>query len=135
MQYVPKGWGWELIVVNNEKYCGKILHVAKGRKCSIHYHNEKDETFYVFSGQILLKYMTRYEALKADAWPTFFNSNPSWLESSFNLEAHKLVLKPGDSFHVPPGLIHQFVGEADSCVAEFSTQHKDEDSIRIVKGD
>jgi len=44
---VPKGWGHELILVNNEKYCGKILFFKKGCKFSMHYHMIKQETWYV----------------------------------------------------------------------------------------
>lgn len=47
--FVPKGWGFEKWIVNNEKYCGKILFFVKGKKCSYHYHEIKDETFYVQS--------------------------------------------------------------------------------------
>jgi len=47
---VPKGWGEELIITNNEKYCGKILRFKKGFMFSMHYHMIKDETWYVNSG-------------------------------------------------------------------------------------
>ena len=29
-----KGWGYELWIVNNNLYCGKILHFNNGKKCS-----------------------------------------------------------------------------------------------------
>ena len=35
-EHHPKGWGYELWLVNNEKYCGKILHFEKDRRCSFH---------------------------------------------------------------------------------------------------
>ena len=54
LHMVPKGWGFEKWIVNNEKYCGKILYIVKDRKCSWHYHKIKDETFYVQSGKIIL---------------------------------------------------------------------------------
>ena len=54
LNFVPKGWGFEKWIVNNEKYCGKILYIVKDRKCSWHYHKIKDETFYVQSGKIIL---------------------------------------------------------------------------------
>jgi len=56
LHFVPKGWGYEKWIVNNDKYCGKILFVVKDRKCSLHYHNIKDETFYIQSGKIVLHY-------------------------------------------------------------------------------
>lgn len=110
---VPKGWGYELWITNNEKYCGKILHIHAGKKFSWHYHKLKDETFYVHKGRIKLIY--GYDD---------------------NIEkANELILGPDSSFHVPPTLNHQIIALEDADVFEFSTQHFDEDSYRILKGD
>jgi mannose-6-phosphate isomerase-like protein (cupin superfamily) len=49
--------------------------------------------------------------------------------------ACEVVLTSGDAFHVPVGLRHQFFGLQDTRFLEFSTQHFDEDSIRVIKGD
>lgn len=54
---VPKGWGHEVIFVNNDLYCGKILHFKKDAKFSMHYHLKKKETWYVNSGTFLFKYI------------------------------------------------------------------------------
>ena len=40
---VPKGWGNEIIFVNNELYCGKLLCFKAGAAFSMHYHMIKDE--------------------------------------------------------------------------------------------
>ena len=56
MNFVPKGWGFEKWIVNNDEYCGKLLYFVKGRRCSWHYHVLKDEVFYVQSGKILVKF-------------------------------------------------------------------------------
>ena len=50
-------------------------------------------------------------------------------------KANQLILKPGDNFHVYRGLRHQMVALEDSELFEFSTQHFDSDSHRIMKGD
>ena len=50
-------------------------------------------------------------------------------------EADVIVLGPGDNFHVYTGLRHQMIALEDTELYEFSTQHFDEDSYRIVKGD
>ena len=47
--FVSKGWGYEDWIVNKEQYCGKLLFIKKGKKCSWHYHKNKDETFYIQS--------------------------------------------------------------------------------------
>ena len=49
--------------------------------------------------------------------------------------ASQALLRPGDSFHVPIGLRHQVVALEDSELFEFSTQHFDSDSKRIIRGD
>ena len=110
---VPKGWGHELWIVNKPQYCGKLLFMKKGKQLSWHYHKIKDETFYLQSGKILLKYADHDDLNRAT----------------------ELVLTPGMHFHVPVGLRHRLIGLEDSELFEFSTQHFDEDSYRIEKGD
>jgi hypothetical protein len=46
-----------------------------------------------------------------------------------------IELGPGDNFHIPRGLRHQVIALEDTELFEFSTQHFDEDSIRVHKGD
>ena len=113
IKFVPKGWGFEKWIVNCEEYCGKLLYLAKGKRCSWHYHKLKDEVFYLQSGKICVKYSDRDD----------INS------------AQELLLTPGDNFHVYRGLRHQMIALEDSEVFEFSTQHFDEDSHRLIKGD
>ena len=31
IKVVPKGWGFEKWIVNNEQYCGKLLYFIKGK--------------------------------------------------------------------------------------------------------
>lgn len=111
--FVPKGWGFERWITNNDRYCGKLLFFVKGKKCSWHYHKIKDEVFYIQSGKILLNY-----------------SEQDNLGSS-----QTIILERGDSFHVTVGMRHQMTALEDTELFEFSTQHFDEDSYRIVKGD
>jgi mannose-6-phosphate isomerase-like protein (cupin superfamily) len=110
---VYKGWGLEKWIVNNHEYCGKILVFNKNKKCSWHYHVLKDETFYVQSGKILVKYS---------------------YHDDYNL-ANNIELEPGQSFHIPRGLRHQMIAIEDTDLFEFSTEHLDSDSYRIIKGD
>jgi quercetin dioxygenase-like cupin family protein len=113
IKFVPKGWGFEKWIVNNEEYCGKLLYLVKGKQCSWHYHVLKDEVFYLQSGKILVKFSDR-DDLNA---------------------AQEVTLTPGDNFHVYRGLRHRMIALEDSEVFEFSTQHFDEDSHRLIKGD
>ena len=51
---VEKDWGYELWLANNQdnNYCGKILFIEKGNSTSMHYHEDKHETFYVIDGTL-----------------------------------------------------------------------------------
>ena len=113
IKIVPKGWGYEKWIVNTDEYCGKLLHFIKGKKCSWHYHKLKDETFYLQEGKLLVKYSD--------------NDNLD--------EANEVILERGDMFHVYRGLRHQMFAMEDTDMFEFSTQHFDSDSHRIIKGD
>ena len=109
----PKGWGYEKWIVNKEEYCGKLLHMIKGKKCSWHYHTLKDESFYLQEGKILLKY-----------------SDDNNIE-----KAKEIVLCRGDKFHIYRGLRHQMFALEDTDLFEFSTQHFEHDSNRVIQGD
>ena len=113
MKRVEKGWGYELWIHNDEEYCGKLLYFKKGKKCSLHYHDLKKETFYVQSGRLEC---------------TFYNLDEPEKKST-------LILAAGDSKEIPRRLVHQMKALEDTVMFEFSTQHFDEDSIRIEKGD
>jgi mannose-6-phosphate isomerase-like protein (cupin superfamily) len=109
----PKGWGYEKWIVNNELYCEKLLFFNENKKCSFHFHKVKTETFYLQSGLIQVLHSLGDDIRQAE----------------------EVVLKPGDSFNVPVGLRHQMIALEESELFEFSTQHFEEDSYRIVKGD
>jgi hypothetical protein len=49
--------------------------------------------------------------------------------------ADKIILKKGDKFDIPVGLRHQMIALEDTELFEFSTQHLEQDSYRIEKGD
>ena len=118
IKFVPKGWGFEKWIVNKEEYCGKLLYFVKGKRCSWHYHKLKDEVFYVQSGKIKVLYSDGDEMYNGGV-----------------LVANSIILGPGDNFHVYRGLRHQMIALEDTELFEFSTQHFDEDSYRITKGD
>ena len=113
MKKVEKGWGHEIWIVNKEEYCGKLLFFEKGKRCSWHHHKLKDEVFYLQSGKMIVKF-----------------SHGDALE-----EAFELYLEPGQNFYIPTGLRHQMIALEDSELFEFSTQHFDSDSHRIIRGD
>ena len=113
IKIVPKGWGYEKWIVNTEEYCGKLLHIIKGKQCSWHYHKLKDETFYLQEGRLRVTYS----------------------EEDDRDNAKQFVMEKGDKFHVYRGLRHQMFALEDSDLFEFSTQHFDSDSNRVIPGD
>ncbi|TMQ03509.1 MAG: cupin domain-containing protein, partial [Deltaproteobacteria bacterium] len=52
---VEKPWGYEVIWAKADRYVGKILHIEPGQVLSLQYHNKKDESIYVLSGEIILR--------------------------------------------------------------------------------
>jgi len=113
MTFVRKGWGYEKWVVNKSEYCGKLLFFLRGKQCSWHYHKLKDEVFYLQSGKLLVKFSDQDDITKAE----------------------ELILNAGENFYIYRGLRHQMIALQDSELFEFSTEHFDSDSYRIIKGD
>ena len=109
----PKGWGREVWIANNPLYCGKILEIRKGLRCSLHYHKRKTESFYLRSGKLRVRVK----------------------ESPESESIEEFDLTAGDCMDVPPGLVHQMEALEDAELFEFSTQHFDSDSYRLVRGD
>lgn len=123
-KFVPKVWGTELWIVNNDKYCGKRLFFAKGKSCSLHYHHLKEETFFIQSGELFIRY---YDKPEVDE--LIIGTKPMIYDS---IRVYGDILKAGDSFHIPIGRRHQMTGLIDTVMFEFSTHHEDSDSYRII---
>jgi mannose-6-phosphate isomerase-like protein (cupin superfamily) len=111
-EIVKKGWGKEIIFVNNDEYCGKILSFERGKKFSMHYHLKKKETWYVSKGSFIL----------------------IWIETEKGT-THVEYLNVGDVITNERGEPHQLIALEDADVFEVSTKHYDEDSYRMWKGD
>jgi len=109
---IPKGWGEEIIIENNELYCGKLLIFKRGCKFSMHYHLLKDETWYVNEGSF------RYRWIDTDTAVTY-----------------EEILVEGDVVRQRQGQPHQLEALKDGVIFEVSTEHFDSDSYRVLKGD
>lgn len=101
LQVVKKVWGREEIIVNNEKYCLKILHVHAGFRSSLHHHKKKQEHWYVLSGIVRV-----------------------WLNGEL------FDMNPFDCLEIVPGDRHWFGALKQARILEVSTQHFDSDSYR-----
>jgi Mannose-6-phosphate isomerase len=104
---VPKPWGHETIWAQSERYVGKILHINAGHELSVQYHNRKDETVYLLSGEIVYRVQREGDDILDD-----------------------MKLKVGESFRITPGTIHQMIALTDCDVLEVSTAEID-DVVRL----
>lgn len=104
---VPKPWGHEVIWAHTERYVGKILHIKAGHALSVQYHNRKDETVYLLSGEMIY-----------------------WVKLDGDDELRDMKLKMGDAFRITPGTVHYMEAVTDCDVLEASTPELD-DVVRL----
>jgi mannose-6-phosphate isomerase-like protein (cupin superfamily) len=104
---VKKAWGVENILVNEPEYCAKNLRIYPGKKCSLHYHEQKKETFIVESG------LVRLEQRDVRGMPI------------------DELLKPHEQRTILPGTPHRFSSEYGAVILEVSTHHEDSDVTRL----
>ena len=110
--FVEKGWGSELIWATNDKYCGKFLRFNSGSKFSMHFHKDKDETWYVLSGKFEVH----------------------WVETK-DASVHVEPLGEGDVWRNTPLVPHQIICVEEGTIIEVSTPDSVEDNYRVGKGD
>ncbi len=99
---LPKVWGYEKWLENNERYCSKLLSLSRGYQSSLHYHKIKDETLIVTEGHV-----------------------------RFELGDQIFHMWSGNFVRVPPGTPHRFTGMENSLIIEVSTNHNEADVYRI----
>ena len=110
---VDKVWGHELWIYNDEEYCGKLLVFEDAySKFSMHYHMNKDETWYVEEGEFIYR----------------------WIDTE-TAQIYEDQLSEGDVVRQRPGQPHQIKALTDGRIFEVSTHHEDSDSYRVIPGD
>ena len=95
-EIIEKVWGYEEIMVRNDKYCGKRLHLNEGYESSNHRH-PKSETFYIESGLVYLE----------------LENSRGKIETAF--------LEPKDIIDIGFNQWHKFSGLENSIIIETST--------------
>lgn len=95
---VEKPWGYELHwVPENAPYMGKVLHISAGHRLSLQVHDEKQESWFIMSGQAKV------------VW------------ESQNGELIETELEPGQGYSTSVGQKHRLVGITDCDILEVST--------------
>jgi len=105
-RFVNKPWGQEEIFAVTDHYAGKILTINQGESLSLQYHEKKEETLRVLDGQILFESGSSRDCLTEEE------------------------LGAGDTFHVPPRLIHRMTAITNCRLLEVSTVELD-DVVRL----
>ena len=89
---IDKPWGSEEVLEMNEKYMVKRLTMRNGQRCSLQYHNKKQETIYVLCGKL------KIEIGMTDS-----------------------VFEPGESITIFTKTVHRMSAVEDSVYLEMST--------------
>lgn len=107
VQVIEKSWGREEVLEINNSYMLKKLTMNKGHHCSLQYHNIKQETIYVLSGQLKIVSGTSQDSLQ------------------------EKIYKANECVTIAPGQIHRMEAVQESVYLEASTPEMD-DVVRLV---
>lgn len=93
-----KSWGVETLVADVPgSYAGKVLkRFASGHRAGLQWHESRDESFHLYSGVVIVY----------------------WVDADSVLR--KRLMRPGQTFRVPPGAIHSVQTVTDSIMFEVS---------------
>lgn len=99
-------WGYQIRMVNEPEYCGKLLVLENEERGGFHYHEQKKETFIVLSGQIVL--------------------------AADNLPQSPVVLFTGAHITIQPMEKHWMQAQSfPAVILEVSTHDDDEDTYYV----
>jgi mannose-6-phosphate isomerase-like protein (cupin superfamily) len=94
-----------VIFAHTERYVGKLLHITAGHALSLQYHERKDETIHLLSGEMIYKI-------------------------GYGTDLREVPMVAGDSYRNTPGTIHQMIAVTDVVLLEASTNDLD-DVVRL----
>jgi mannose-6-phosphate isomerase len=109
-EILQKYWGSIQSVIATENFTLKVVIMKASTQSSMEYHVKKDEYYFIKSG--LLKLGLRIGRAK----------NVS------------IILRPGDVYHIPPGLMHMRMALEDTEIIEWSNKDDDLDSNIVEDG-
>jgi len=106
LRKTDKPWGYELLWATTEHYAAKVLHIAKGHRLSLQYHERKQETMLLYSGRMRLILEDDHGALR------------------------EILVAPGEAYHIPARRRHRMEALEECEVFEVSTNDLD-DVVRL----
>jgi mannose-6-phosphate isomerase-like protein (cupin superfamily) len=131
---IPKIWGYEKTLHAGLQYWMKELTFVRGASGSLHYHKEKDETWYVTEGTAEVELLFATGKLEVRT-PT---SDPEQILRHMldeGVGARRLTLTEGDTLNIPTGVAHRVTALSDEFTfIEASMPHSDEDVFRLIHG-
>jgi mannose-6-phosphate isomerase-like protein (cupin superfamily) len=104
-----KYWGTIETVVSQDM-AGKRIELRADSQSSLEFHCSKVETYYIHSGKVKV-------GLRIGRG-----------------ENRSVIVAAGETFEVPPGLMHMRIGIEDSVIIEVSTRDDDRDSHLVEDG-
>ena len=111
---LDKGWGYEIIWANNDKYCGKMLVFERaGAKTSMVFHKDKKKSWFINAGRFKVSYVD--------------------ITSGQVLEAILEEGKTADFAELSPHQVEALV--PNSIIFEVGTTDYTEDRFRLAPGD
>ena len=111
---VKKGWGFEIVWANNDKYSGKLIVFEKaGNKTSLLFHRDKKKSWFVNAGRFKMR---------------FVDVNTGELKEA--------ILEEGKTADIGELTPHQLEALVDnSIIFEVATTDNVEDRFRLSPGD
>ena len=111
---IDKGWGFEIVWSNNEKYCGKLLVFEKaGAKTSLVFHKDRKKSWFINAGRFKMRYVDVTTG-----------------------ELKEAILEEGKTADIGELTPHQLEALVDgSIIFEVGTSDVIEDRFRLAPGD
>ena len=103
---IEKPWGYEVLFAHTPLYAGKIIFIRQGHRLSLQYHQQKDESIYIYQGKASLE----------------MDGQDGKLGQS--------IVQAGDCYRVPPMTKHRIKAIEDTTLFEVSTSEL-EDVVRL----
>ena len=99
-----KPWGYEELLLDKDSFGFKRLVLFSGKMSSYHYHNNKNEIFYVDAGSARIR-----------------------------LENEEKTLLKGEYLYLPKGTVHQILNDQQEnlVILEFGHPQDDTDVVRV----